>query len=393
MKPSFVFDNKRHFIDITDERTRIKYQDVEEVGGYRFRHVKYGIFAAAPSFQITKKDMRAILEEYADVYFVVEGEYRYSDPDDKVFRVVFAFSTNHYFCREINFLNHTDDEDIARYRKEGMRYDDVSGGNEGEKPALQPVFERMSGRPWMMLAGHIGIKVEPGIYYFPTNGEQIGACTWSLPVVSTMSRFSEVRLAGICHATDFHPSPDIAVEYLAIGEEYFPRLKKLLEILRDGFYYEFSYGTASEDNDGVVHVLDEEDLKRLLDEPAEYRDLYIPLEEGAEELVEGIGMRDICVHIQRPLFESKGFRTYNAAYRLGEELVLVQKMRGEIKTERHLLRYLSGLYVKEKVILNNGIEYPVIHHVIDLGKDRLKELLTPEAYELYLQERTYIEST
>ena len=92
MKPSFVFDNKRHFIDITDERTRIKYQDVEEVGGYRFRHVKYGIFAAAPSFQITKKDMRAILEEYSGVYFVVEGEYRYSDPDDKVFRVVFAFS-------------------------------------------------------------------------------------------------------------------------------------------------------------------------------------------------------------------------------------------------------------------------------------------------------------
>ena len=31
--------------------------------------------------------------------------------------MVFAFSTNHYFCREINFLNHTDDEDIARYEK------------------------------------------------------------------------------------------------------------------------------------------------------------------------------------------------------------------------------------------------------------------------------------
>lgn len=214
----------------------------------------------------------------------------------------------------------------------------------------------------------------------------------NLPVVSTMSHFSEARLAGICHATDFHPSPDpdIAVEYLALGEEYFPRLKKLLEILGDGFYYEFSYGTVPEDNDGVVNVVSAEEIKQILNAVAEENYSDVLLEEGAEELVEGIGMRDICVHIQRPFFESKGFRTYTAAYRLGDELVLVQKMSDEIKTERHLLRYLSGLYVKEKVILNNGIEYPVIHNVIDLGEDRLKELLTPEAYELYLQERAFI---
>lgn len=62
--PDLVFDNKNHFIDITDDGVRIRFADTEVIEGHSFRHVEYGIFAADPAFEISNADMYDMVVGY-----------------------------------------------------------------------------------------------------------------------------------------------------------------------------------------------------------------------------------------------------------------------------------------------------------------------------------------
>lgn len=92
------------------------------------------------------------------------------------------------------------------------------------------------------------------------------------------------------------------------------------------------------------------------------------------------------MRFERPFFNPVGFCDYAIAYKLNDKLILGAKKGDDVVYEYHDLRFLSALYVKKVTRLNNGIDYPVIHTVIDCREERLKQVLTEEAYNLYLSE-------
>ena len=410
--PKLVFNNEEpHFIDITNDDVRIKFADTEVIEGHIFKHVEYGIFAAVPAFEIDNADMLDMIINYRDVVYVVEELNEAKKKDDRRYKVILAYSieSSGDFWK-LNYINNLENRDskLWDYYEFMKRLEPVEYGyyrteklNREELPdnksALAPLYTRVilpDGRkPWIKLNKHIGIEVEAGIYYFPKSGESIGYCLSNMPVVDLNTAFADENVAAICHSTDIHFSFDTAVEYLAIGKEHFPRLKEIQRLLSNtgyGYYHEFRVQKSNQcenntaENQGILSM---DDIRSVIDEVSNSNSKSeVIISSDAEELVEGLGFYKLCVRYERPFFEPVGFRDYDVAYKLKDKLVLGNKKNDEIIYEYHELRFLSGLYVKKDARLNNGIDYPVIHAVIDCREERLKQVLTKEAYSLYVNE-------
>lgn len=388
--PKLVFDNTDCFVDITTDAVRIKFADTEIIDGHTFRHIEYGIFAAEPAFEISTHDMQDMKVNYEDVVYAVECKDEATDSDKQIYKVIFAYSKaicNSFY--KLNYINSQADKnsklkeyydfnqhlqpiEYNYYSQAQLTYDNLY-----EKSyALLPIYNQIvlpdARRPWIKLNNHIGIEVEDGIYYFATSGDSIGtACTINLPVIDLNSTFDN-EVAAICHPIDFHLSFNTAIKYLALGKEHFKRLNEIQQVLKSGNYHEFKLRNAPVKPDAKP-------VPQAVINKTE-------LPSNAEELIKGLGFFKLTVRFERPFFEPTGFSEYDIAYKSGEMLVLGTQNNNELVYEYHNLRFLSALYVKHNTRLNSGIDYPVIHTVLDCRDTRLKELLTPEAYKLYLNE-------
>lgn len=386
--PELIFDNENHFIDITNDDVRIRFANTEEIEGHMFRHVAFGVFAAEPAFEISNSDMYDMVIKYRDVVYVVENINESERDDDRKYKVVFAYSENSVSNRfaKLNYLNNAcsnnsvfkkyydfrkrlDCISYDFYRTANIDYDNLPVNNIAFEPIYNKIVLPNGRRPWIKLNNHIGIEVEEGIYYFARSGDSIGNRLIELPVVALNTVFSNEYVAAICHPVDIHLSMESAVEYIAVGKEHFSRLKEIRRIVDNGFYHEYgNCDSKIKDKSVIIPVVD----------------TTIP--DAAEELIKELGFFNICVSFERPFIGSSGFCEYDIAYKLENNLVLGIKKGEKVTFEYHDLRFLSALYVKQNKRLNNGIDYPVIHKVIDCGDERLKEILTPEAYSIYVNE-------
>ncbi len=408
--PKLVFDNKDHFADITTEEYSFRYDEVI-LNGHHFKHIAYGIYAADPVFVMEHSEAEQILIAYRNVEFIVIdlGD----DEDTCSHRVYFAHETlDHHaygrLLRELNWGHLKSDERFAldisetdklRTIERGFYHIDESLRDNPPEPrsCFLPKYERVvmkdGSRPWIRINNHIGIMVEDGIYFFPRSGQAIGENLYNVPIIDLNSRF-DVPAAGICYSTDFHPSFDTAVEYLAIGAERFSRLQEICRLLSPSkhcYYHEFGIVKEEDtesDESKDVKALSMDDIMYAINSASETEESKdLEPETGAIEILERRGFYDLEISYSRPFFEDEGFKKYDMAYRLGDVLVLVKKENGKVTKERHKLQFLSGLYVRTEESLKCGMDYPVIHPIIDCKEERLREILTPEAYELYVYER------
>ncbi len=398
-KLTLTYDNTDRFTDITGE-VKIRYRDEVKIAGHRFKHLKNGLFAADPPFQADRKLLKKMKKEHADLGLVFELE----DDNHMLYyhkfkkgTLVFAYD-QHYNsndCDVTNFLNlnGSEDEVIAPYLRENIRYEaignyyeDSSFESEDPDELLKPLYEPKTGKdgkkPWIRIGKDIAVMVEDGIYRFCVNhvdGEPPR-------VMMDYNRgFRNVHVAGIGHAYDFHPSFDGLFDYLAIGEEHFDRLKELCGDLGEGFFHEFPFVADEEPETQEPAVLKLRDLFDQAEKDHEEAIQAFRLPNGAIPLVEGLGFQNLTIGYSMSVLKKVKPKSYDFAYILGNELVLVGTNGKELQEEHHRLALMDKLYVSETRHLACGLDYPYLHRVID-KKDKLRELLCEEAWEEYQKE-------
>lgn len=417
------FDNRDKFTDYT-KKDLFYYRETDTIKKYEFQHLKYGIYVPVETkcLILTGKQINVLLNDYSEIIFLTKPVLDEIVQNDSLsetesliqsilwkesirkgenieavrFQICFAYSGRDVGVKNVqNWLKKSvESEECLKPYKELIQttefklfgnnyscwedYEIFTDHKENKKrrKLLSLQFpEKDPDRKHIILKDCVGIMIEPGIYYFsmPGNRRNCGRVH-----INYNTHFKE-KVAGICYSDDFHPSPTGWLEYLAIGEEHFARLKEIVEMTDYGFYHEFHQVEETDEKSQVLESMELEKLLKKVQEEDESQPEII-IENDAEELVEGIGFRKIELYFSIPLVCKEKSTTYEAAYKLGDKLILVNHNRERKEID---MRLMDTLYVQEKKFLRCGVICPVVHKVIDCKEEKLREILTEEAYELY----------
>ena len=232
--------------------------------------------------------------------------------------------------------------------------------------------------------GNVAELYEEGIYCFPETA-----------VLDLNIGFQGIDVAGLERGgASGWMSFDAYFHFLAIGREHFARLKELGKIFGEG-YHEFSRLEPGEKPQrGAVDL--EAAVKCAKQEEEKHKDIVPEIEEGAQELVQGLGFRNLEVVWSVPFLDFEyGFycrsQKWDVAYTLGTELVLKLKdYDGTIEEHRHDMRIMDMLCVLEEKKFRSGMTAKIPHQIIFCQEEKKKkEILSDEAYELFKKEEEW----
>ncbi len=398
------FDNRDRFIDITTDNLHIPYHATEILLGHTFKHITKGIFKASPGFYADKNMMNQLHNKYPEVVFCVatdKGNVSYVEEG----RIVFAFwhGTDERYCGDKDYVLKTYIEDRTDPRffegeedLQGITSDIFSPGErrEGTKVtrntnALRPYDDGtiINGeKAFINFYGNIGMLVEPGIYSFITESDPYLQIYRGVEM--QFGEFKSDRHVAWIGFSYIDTRANV-VSYMAVDTNYFARLKELADSMDRLNYYENSIKSDSLESSSyetnIHRALSDEETEEIK-ERIRYT---VPVEDGAIELVQGMGFYKIELWFSRPFLETVHEKEYDIAYRKDDDLVLItiDPFSEEVFEERHKLAMIDGLYVKQSRKLRNGSIRRYYHCVIH-DDTKYRQLLTDEGYELYMAEQS-----
>ena len=388
------FDNRDRFVDITNENLHIPYHDTEVLLGHTFKHITKGIFKATPGFYADKQLMSRLHAEYPDVRFCFAVTDEIKDSRTEEGRVVFAYwySTDDNYGGDKGFIlneyieNRIDPRFFADEEKLlGFTDDSFDVGERTKTRALRPYDDGtvINGeKAFINVYGYIGMLVEPGIYSFIAESDIWFRGVEMRGVPSNVGR--PVAWVGFTYLDSW---VDVAC-YMAIDPKYFGRLKEIADSMDRLRYYEEPF--LKRDSSAVSQCDPITPRTMTASETEEVKAGIIAsfsVEDGAVELVQGMGFHNIELWFSRPFFDVVHEKKYDIAYRKNDELVLItiEPFPKKIYEERHKLAMMDHLYVKEKKTLRNGDTREFYHSVIH-DEEKIRQLLSPAGYDLYMAE-------
>ena len=389
------------FVDITEPFEYV-YPETEVIGGALYQHVCGGVYQPEEPIILNEEVYKKLISTYWDLVFhVQEPEMQYDEIEHRykrvrledTYEICFVQSRQMALCSnfEMYIMNHSGHEGIKEVLKT-KRLREVCGGDnrfeddmaveeDEEKQSTEktpasglccfrPVDKQNRYQGYLkhiQFGNCVGYLIEPGIYYFPEN-------EYSRKRHFQMNTFSdfEKEIAVIAYSTDFHPTFWIAVTYMAIGRENFARLRQIQRTLEGRFLYEFSVRSKGENREEAVLS------ERRVAECAQYR-----ISADAREVLPGIGFTKVRIGYKYIFCERVEIREYALAYILGNELVLVDWVKGSFKEKKCDLRLLEEVTVRKEQVLNCGVKLQRDIPVIDCKEEKEKEVLTEEAYQLW----------
>lgn len=402
---------KNDYIEPFHIKLNKHYEEEVMFEGHKFHYAGEGLYKAVGRFELSKKQLEAILEK--NPFACLLGIYKkgsYIDTrqtrklkNDAKFTVYGACSviyTDAFFSSTYERRLLADVSLIDIPKEAGGRFDadkdvfeyKIGDGwgaiEENAVPDEQYPFsfrfepaERINGYKSYILFKKEGIfafLVEEGIYKLKSSFQMD---------INTAFTYDGKPVAGIFHSTDFHPTMYAGLDYIAVGKEHFNRLKEIAEHLDQGWFHEFREEPVNFIPLNLLEI--DEEMNQAFNSEMEGQDDEEYVEQikknGGKELFEGLGFLDINLEYRSFFEENHGIRTYKFAYILGHDLVLVSgNYKGKKEECRLDLRFLYYLIVNKTEKLDNGLEYPVMHTLIDCREEKLKELLTDEAYLAYV---------
>lgn len=299
-------------------------------------------------------------------------------------------------------VNPEDELNYVKFDNEGMFI--ICEDEEDEKPLpekkmafnfkYQRVVREDGTIPRIMINGCIGDMVEPGIYHFSRAKKR------GVPMVTTATTFGNMDVAAVANF-DYGITMNIFLHYVALDKKYFGRLEELADNMEGCIYYEFRKvdpeDTLKKESVSIDDLYENQEergkqYEEIKKEKEKQRQELIR-ELGGEELMEGLGTTEIEVCFEVPLVKKCPFKEYEYVAKEGDRLILVYEDYESIHSGEKVfvvemldMRLMTYLEVKQKVMLHCGYEYEVIHKIIDCTEEKYKEILTPEAYELYQEQ-------
>ena len=218
----------------------------------------------------------------------------------------------------------------------------------------------------IIIESHIGYMVSPGIYCFGkyehSDFRPANLSNWVN--IFRCARKSAVLGYYLSDGHMFNPPCGFALLYLAIDEENIEILRKMKRTLVD-------YQLIEDD------VTENEQLQtseEACGQPV--------IENTAEELMPGLGIRDIRVGLKCIFSLRLPVTKYEYAYKSIDKLVLIPYNVNETGRQEYDLRILEELTVRRTEALHCGILIDRDYFLIDCGVQKARQVLTPEAYEL-----------
>lgn len=393
---SININNEDIFEDLTTPFEYV-YPETEIIGGIKYIHVFGGVYQAEHPVELDKEELKELLDKYWDLtFYVKEPEMHYEKNklvkvnEEELYTIYFAYSEEMAICREFvrYILNCQGYEDI-KAMIQGIESERIAEkcsykrDEENKNPKSQLCHfkqvdkeDRYKGYLRHIQIGRwVGYLTEPGIYYFPQRDYNVYRKDWL--IIDTMKRFKK-EVAVIAYATDFHPSFDMAVDYLAIGRENFVRLKEIQKTLPNSFIYEFKMA-GNEEKFSNMQIIDIEEVYK---NETKVRKEYI-IEEQAREIFPQIGFKDICLSYKYIFHHRKNMEVYDIAYFFDNKLILVKYENNDVIKKECDLRLLEELIIRKKQMLKAGFVLERDIPIIKCKEEKEKELLNPEAYELW----------
>lgn len=401
--------------DSTSKDMRVSFPDEQDVLGHKFHHVAYGIYAADEPFVINRNEMSQKLEKNREsgMFLCGKGTKRFNSD---LIKVYFGYmGTGNHSLPELNFIEdriRNGDSRFTLFPDYLVRDEALSGDSDwfidqerfdspdSEKRLFIPdnanVGSIYDPKPMIQIMGNIGFEVEQGIWMFTRVRPEEADFFSEEPNININSYVKSVDVAIIGQSGGFGLSCDAYIKYLAIGEEAIGRLRKKQLDMGEGFFHRLRR-VESEDIEEMKQgprALDLSIVEELFDEAAEesgsISDDYV-YPDTAEPIIPGLGTDDIELCLSTPFHGDGRFKEYKKAYIDGNELVLVNYYDvwnpGKPTEIRRKLALLDGLYVKAEKKLACGVKVPTTYKVIDCKEEKLRELLTDEAYKLYCEDR------
>lgn len=251
----------------------------------------------------------------------------------------------------------------------------------------------------IMLKGYIGYMVMPGIYYFWKHSDR--------PILSAFELFElfdhnlctrEVAIMGRWTEARWGMKAGYVTACLAVDRENIAILKKMRRTAEEG-YKVIEEGTRLKDitartDLSLPNVYRDRacfDEEGLLCEELKDNSWKAPVDSDAEELMAGIGIRDICVGLKYIFLPRIAIQRYEYAYRSGDRLILINgdyyenggteyTMKGR---KEYDLRMVEELFVRRKEMLRCGISLDRDYLLIDCREQKIRQILVLEAYELF----------
>ncbi|MBO5371529.1 MAG: hypothetical protein J6A75_02300 [Lachnospiraceae bacterium] len=222
----------------------------------------------------------------------------------------------------------------------------------------------------------IAHMIEPGIYVFKRLYKENGSQSKLDYVKMNINATCDKEIAVIGHSTG-RLSFYMNVSHMAIGRENFGRLREIQRIISGSFMHEFKIGTKER------KCIEPIDICSLINELSTEEEIeYIP-ETGAQEIVIGMGMKNIELSFKWVFCKRIECQTYEMAYILGNKLVLLKRMYDKVCRREFDLRGMEELLVKKEQMLKCGIKIKRDIQVIDCKNQKEQEMLKNEAYTLW----------
>ena len=239
----------------------------------------------------------------------------------------------------------------------------------------------------VIIKGRIGYMIMPGIYYFGDSGHEthsvkLSRSEWD----DDWTREMAVIGRYIWEGGTFQMIEGFELIYLAVDEENIEILKKI--------YRTF----LAEENVELIESskVKEEGRKgwdwwkgngKAQDTSVSLIGLKRDLEQGAEELMPGIGIHHISVGLKYIFLPRIQVQEYEYAYRSGNKVILINSEYLDAEwtggRSEYDLRILEELTVRRTEQLRCGIFIDRDYHLIDCKALKERQVLTPEAYEIF----------
>ena len=408
---SVQMNQKDEFKDITEPFEYI-YPEEEIIGGISYKHILGGIYCPPTPIVLEGQKYRELLEEYWDLKFGVEKtEKRMSEDDiyeddNEPVTIYFVTSATMGKC-DIYQMEQSDKEkyevflEASGLKGKGVeiievdtyfyeqRYEKASSFPESKLCYFKhPDKDNryMGYRKHIQIKECIGYLIEPGIYFFPDKEQKYLENALILDINSC----TELELAALGYATDYHFSFDMGVNYLAVGKENFDKLKQIQRTFPNTFVHVFTPKKKQEkqSEEGTLNLED------ILAEQGSYQEemekkraaLQQEIENSESQIKEifpGIGVYDIVLSYKYVFHKRVDRATYEAVYLENDFLILVEYdyKSDEFKKKKIELRLLEELTIQKIETLSGGFQ--MTRNICVIDSDKEKEVLTEEAYELW----------
>ncbi len=409
------------FRDIT-KRVEFIFNEKETVGGHSFIHLKDGVFKAEDRFLISKDELSGYSSH---IVFFCE---KTADNENRV-----RYAVNSLWCDLAMgvFEKHVIGEWLlengepvkSKTNERGVRsfaeYDNeycclISDNYENGKELFEPVNRDMrplGERAYVNINGHLGYLTEPGIYYFPEDARYRGRFTSAQPAEININSSFEVPCAMIGFSTDFHPTFNCGIRFLAVGEDAIERLMEIIKGTNNSFLHFFKIKKEDENTDDPMPINSDE-LAGIINRAEEmekiiemHKEKYV-LPDGWEKVLDvsnGMdpGYNDITVSYKTLFEKEKEAEKYDYVYICGDYLYLEnfesncdpenEAGRGVfINRTKLYIPAVTNLTVSKDIKLNNGIIYPLVVQVFDRRKSVKKQFLKDEYSSVAFEETEMI---